>query len=629
MKKQFNYFLSLVVGAALTLFPSCTPDDNEMPGKTIAPEDLVEGIAFTVTHDNDNPNIIHLQSLMPSQYTVAWKHPQGNATATNCDLKIPFAGEYEVQFGVNTRAGLVWSEPVTFTVDDMCEDFIKGELWSIITGGVGKSKTWVLDLDENGKTYSMFASPIWYFNTGYTWDMLHNAKGENYIDSNPWDPATAINTNFPLNSDGAAWYWQADYAGNLWMCTAADYGTFTFDLIGGANLTTNNQFDGEKKGLFMINEDTRTMKLSGISFYPIDSRVADCYDFDILYATEDFLQLLCHTGDGNTSVCLNFTSKNYRDNWQEPVQVGLPTGWFEVFSYQNIFGTYQLSSDDSYDYFALDDAKTRQNRGGSIDETEGFTLKFECPTVDKVSNKGSYIATTPDETIDGSFTADSLGFINLAKGMGRVEIAPEVSYEGSDLEVLDVTLEDGKITDIWLGRKLYDFTGKAYQYIGYHYVAVLGGAPQAETFKAYAQFFETDGWSISDSYSDYVKCEDGKPATITFENFNMTSFSHLGLYVGVEKVYTKYPNCDVIINSISVDGTPVSIEDQTLFGYSVEGKDLSDNPSVRRTILNAWAWDGDTDNNVIPTTSFKCTSTLSVTFTVVFDSGEQHFGKTE
>ena len=190
--------------------------------------------------------------------------------------------------------------------------------------------------------------------------------------------------------------------------------------------------------------------------------------------------------------------------------------------------------------------------------------------------------------------------------MGRVEIAPEVSYEGSDLEVLDVTLEDGKITDIWLGRKLYDFTGKAYQYIGYHYVAVLGGAPQAETFKAYAQFFETDGWSISDSYSDYVKCEDGKPATITFENFNMTSFSHLGLY-----------------------GTPVSIEDQTLFGYSVEGKDLSDNPSVRRTILNAWAWDGDTDNNVIPTTSFKCTSTLSVTFTVVFDSGEQHFGKTE
>lgn len=616
MKKQFNYFLSLVVGAALTLFPSCTPDDNEMPGKTIAPEDLVEGIAFTVTHDNDNPNIIHLQSLMPSQYTVAWKHPQGNATATSCDLKMPFAGEYEVQFGVNTRAGLVWSEPVKFTVDGMCEDFIKGELWTIIAGGVGESKTWVLDLDENGKTYSMFNGPIWFFNTGYTWDMLHNAKGENYIDSTPWDESTAIDTNFPVNSDGAAWYWAADYPGNSWMCPAADYGTFTFDLQGGANITTNNQFDGEKKGLYMINEDERTLKLSGLSFYPIDSRVADCYDFSILYATEDYLQLLCHTGDGNTSICLNFTSKEYRDNWQEPVQIGLPAGWFEVFTYQNLFASYQLSSDDTYDYFALDEAKTRLNRGGSMDETEGFTLKFDTSGAAKVSINGSYSAGNPDETVDGSFSADSLGNIKFTNGIGCVELAPEVFYEGTDFEVLDVTVEDGKVVDMWIGRKLYDFAGKAYQYLGYHFVPVFGGAPAAETFKARVHYFETDTWA-TDVYTDYIKVEDGKQYTIT-ASADMSGFNRIGYYIDVEKILGKYPNADVVINSIKVDGNPVSYDDANI------PYDIDSDIHARRTIVNAW---NDDLWNSGAYDAFKATSTIEIAFTVKFDCGEQKFVK--
>lgn len=609
MKKQLNYILSLVVGAALTVFSSCTPDEYELPGQTIAPEDLVEGIAFTITHDKDNPNIIHLQSLMPSQYTVAWQHPQGNATSATCDLKMPFAGEYEVKFGVNTRAGIVWSEPAKFTVDDMCEEFINGDLWKIIVGGPGQSKTWVLDIDENGKTYSdVFKSPMWYFNTGYTWDMLHNAKGENYIDSNPWDPETAIDTNFPIEG----WYWAADYAGNSWMCTAADYGTFTFDLVGGANITMDSPADGERKGLFMINEDNRTLKLTNICFPTIDSRVADCYDFSILYATENFLQLLCHTGDGATSICLNFTTKAYRDNWEEPVKIGLPAGWFEVFSYQNLFGTYQLSSDDTYDYFALDEAKTRLNLGGSLDETADYTLKFDCPTVSNFYNKGRYEASFPDGSVSGTFTADSTGTITLDNGLGIIEqfVGSGVAYNPSDMEVLDVTVEDGKIVDIWLGARLKDFAGNDYQYIGFHYIPVIGGQAPAETFKVQAHYFDIVAWS-PDIYSDYVRVEDGKPASIVVET-DMSASAEFGYYIEVEKILAKYPNCDVKINWVAVDGTRIDIGDETAYAYSAE-VDIN----ARRTLVNAW----NLAACPVDAFSFRASSSIEINFTVTFDSG--------
>lgn len=622
MKKQLKSFINLVACAMLTVFASCTPDDHDLPAADIASQDLVEGIAFSVEPDAENPNIIHLKSLMPSQYTVAWEHPQGNTTAVTHDLKIPFAGEYEVKFGVNTRGGMVWSEPYKFTLDQMCDEFIQDELWTMIAGGAGKSKTWLLDIDAEGKTYSPFKSPIFYFNTGYTWDMLHNAKGENYFDANPWDPTTAIDTNFPVNSDGAVWYWTADYAGNTWMCTADDYGTFTFDLDGGANITTVNKFEGEKTGKYMIDAENHKLTLSGLSFYPIDSRVANCYSFDIIYASEDFLQLLCTTGDGNTSVCLNFMSQDYRNNWEEPVEVGLPEGWFTIFNYQNLYASYVLSSDDTYDYFDLA-KKQRQNKGGSLDELESYTLKFDG---------SSYVAGYGDgESVEGKFTVSQNGLMTLDKSLGGSQLTDGVPYGvGSDFEILDVTIEDGKIMDMWIGYKQTDFSGKAYQYLAYHYVALFGGAAPAETYKAQVHIFDAEAWT-PDIYTSeeqgYLKVEDGKTYSITV-NADFSNAGHMGYYVEAEKLTDKHPNCDIIINYVSVDGNKLSIPDQSVFSYDVDNNSAGFT-SARRTILNGWAWDGTTDTNPIPTSNFKCSSSIEVNFTVVFESPNAPFVKTE
>src|SRR5687768_4782205 len=97
-----------ILTALLVLFAgySCTPDEFELGDADVAPAALVEGIAYKVEHDANNPNIVHLTSLMDSKYTPLWDHPQGRSQAKTVTLKIPFAGTYTVKFGVETRGGI-------------------------------------------------------------------------------------------------------------------------------------------------------------------------------------------------------------------------------------------------------------------------------------------------------------------------------------------------------------------------------------------------------------------------------------------------------------------------------------------------------------------------------------------
>ena len=121
ISKLYIAWLIITVG----LFSACTPDSFELEGKDVTVDDLVEGIAFSITHDSENPNIVYLKSLMPSSYQVCWQHPQGRSQEREVTLQMPFEGEYEVTFGVQTRGGIVYGNPATFTIDSFCADFRK------------------------------------------------------------------------------------------------------------------------------------------------------------------------------------------------------------------------------------------------------------------------------------------------------------------------------------------------------------------------------------------------------------------------------------------------------------------------------------------------------------------------
>jgi hypothetical protein len=54
---RLKSFFSILAGAAL-IFSACSPEEYEMGAKTYVSDDLVEGIAYTVTPDANDPNTI-------------------------------------------------------------------------------------------------------------------------------------------------------------------------------------------------------------------------------------------------------------------------------------------------------------------------------------------------------------------------------------------------------------------------------------------------------------------------------------------------------------------------------------------------------------------------------------------
>ena len=140
----------------------CSPDSFSLGEKELSPDDLVEGIAYEVKHDVSNPNIIIVKSLLPSSYSVTMDTPQGRYQSNEVTLKIPFSGTYKVRMGAETRGGFVWGPYSEFTVNDFFAGFVNDPLWEKISGGVGQSKRWKLDIDANTVTKhtDLWAGPL-------------------------------------------------------------------------------------------------------------------------------------------------------------------------------------------------------------------------------------------------------------------------------------------------------------------------------------------------------------------------------------------------------------------------------------------------------------------------------------
>lgn len=136
-----SYIYSLMASVAV-IFSACSPEDFDLGEKTYVADDLVEGIAFTVTPDTQDPNTIHLQSLVKG-VTPLWETPQGRSQNAAMDIELPFAGDYEVTFGVMTPGGTVYGAPYKFTVTSNNFNMLSDEKWANLAGGVGKTRKWV------------------------------------------------------------------------------------------------------------------------------------------------------------------------------------------------------------------------------------------------------------------------------------------------------------------------------------------------------------------------------------------------------------------------------------------------------------------------------------------------------
>ncbi len=182
MNTKKSIYLSL---AAALLLGSCSPDEYSLSKPDLTAEELVQGVAYTV--DVDAQNTITLTSLLNKSYNCYWVHPNGRAQGNVATLALPFAGTYEVTFGVDTRGGVVYGAPYQFTINTNNMSLLEDPLYTYLTGGVGKSKKWVpVDKDYG---VGNCTGPVMYCNPD---DVLNDGSASTDIGINHmvpnWDP---------------------------------------------------------------------------------------------------------------------------------------------------------------------------------------------------------------------------------------------------------------------------------------------------------------------------------------------------------------------------------------------------------------------------------------------------------
>ncbi len=472
MKHIIKLFASLYI--ITMIFTACSPEEFSMGMKDVSPEDLVEGIAYKIEHDAVNPNIVYLTSLMGNKYTPLWNHPQGRSQEKKVTLKIPFAGNYEVQFGVETRGGIVWGPKATFNVKDMYAGFISDPLWTLISGGADKEKTWYLDLDEN-QVSRYFVGPLYFYGTADSWETVTEGK----------------------KVEGDSWNWCPDYKGNSWMMTAADFGSMTFSLKGAATLTVNHKTisgRGTEVGKYMLDVENHTMRTQDAAIlHDInrDNVVLDWGNIKIMSLTENTMQLAvlrdpALSGEGACLLVYNFISKEYKDNWVpgevvEP-EPQLPQGWETDIS-QTVSKTIKwvLSPETPFNWAKLD-GSLMNNWAVLTDYPDwtGFnasipdTYKKFSLTMNSADKSVTY--STPDGTeTKGTYTLDEKGYYTFTGVTPKFTICSWVELKTSAENQWRITKIEkdlsGNVKGMWVGVR----DAIKPEYMVYHLIPQAGG----------------------------------------------------------------------------------------------------------------------------------------------------------
>lgn len=300
MKNIESIFIMLLLAFAI----SCQDDYPELGN-------LVDksGLKFTVKQDlqaDPGGNTIILINETPQSVAI-WDYGTGRSNRQTDTIRVAFKGEYTIKFSALTGAGIVQADPVTVTVTDDNLMYVNDPLWTALSGGVGNSKTWLLDLDAEGKS-KYFDGPLYFYGTNNGW------QGECQVEG------------------GDCWNWNPEYAGNTWLMPAGDYGTMTFNLQGGPFVTASHAMipdRGAENGTYFLDVNSKTLSLSDVA--PLHDAGRDpCVNawgnIKVFSLTEDAMQLavLRTSCEGPCLLVYNYISKEYSDNWVPEEPAGDP-----------------------------------------------------------------------------------------------------------------------------------------------------------------------------------------------------------------------------------------------------------------------------------------------------------------
>ncbi len=280
------------------------PDKSEM--KFEVKQDLVA---------DPGGNTIILRNLTPGTEAI-WDYGTGKSYKMTDTIHVAFKGSYTVKFTALTGAGLVACDPVTVNVTANNLNYVSDPLWTALTGGVGKEKTWYLDLNADGVS-KYYGGPLSFFGTEDSWTTVEMlAAGKSY---------EVIKSELGITD---AWNWQPAWKDNTWLLGAADFGSMTFSLKNGAFITVNHKTiaaRGTENGTYLLDATKHTLTINDAAILHDsnrDGQVTKWGDIKVLSLTADHMQLAVLRDNSSEGKCLlvyNFISKDYSDNWTPPV----------------------------------------------------------------------------------------------------------------------------------------------------------------------------------------------------------------------------------------------------------------------------------------------------------------------
>jgi hypothetical protein len=453
MKNKFK-ILYIILGVTL-LFTACTPKEYELGA-------LIEKSAlnYSITQDATDPNMVILKSLTPG-LTPQWITPQGRSTRIQDTVKIAFPGTYKFVYGVQSDGGLVQADTLTLNITTTNLSYVNDPLWTLICGGVGNEKTWLLDITAGGVS-KYFTSPRYFLGADENWNTFHDR-----IDGMKDDE---IKAKYGLAADADIWLWAPNWKETDWMHTempAADYGTMTFDLKGGAAHATINHLTipalGTQNGTFLIDLASHTLQLNNaVILHPsaIESQARNGWDnVRILTLTEDYMQINIPGAHS-----LNFISKDYADKWV-PSTVAYAEPVKTTFEQADLVGTWKYNTVcQSWIGWEVKGSKT----GGALLNnwptraamlTELVSWGGD-PSVITNTDGNLYIfnedGTCSLNGVDNTYTV-SKGIITFGAPLAGTEWnLIYITLTGTKVSVLNVTSRDNSpysSTGIWIGQR--------------------------------------------------------------------------------------------------------------------------------------------------------------------------------
>ena len=321
----------LLAAMVMFLVAACSPDDFSFGKKTYSPEDLVEGKAYTVTIEG---NVVKLESKI-SDCTPLWVTPNGRSQEKSLSVELPFAGEYEVTFGVETPGGVVYGDPCKITLAQNDFSLLSDDKWFLLADKDYKTG----DELPSAETLAAGISKKWY-PCDASYGIGQCSGPVMYI--SPYDPDgdgagytaedEANGTYKDITFGTGNWKPNWDPGFQSWLIPDDDpymdsYMTFSMDAKNGCVATMYRGESGKKGsstgvnmvGKFNMNLTDKTKPL--ISF-------TDCYamhntgfdavcanytqDIQIVELTPYVLQMVTKrtNSEGNWYICWNFVSED-------------------------------------------------------------------------------------------------------------------------------------------------------------------------------------------------------------------------------------------------------------------------------------------------------------------------------